>query len=208
MRIKLQSMKSRSHQTVKKSEIAKKTRNICNVFRKSAAALIGFRILRYQGDLRAVLFRLNAIEFCFRFSTEGCGAYFCPIWIEGGALLSTKGLDSIWRFYNICSLYYIWGHHYICGPFLLHLRVFVVNYYICGFNRCLAWTHIIGLVQIINSALFGGRYFLLHVINLYHLTNSMMIDRRYQYVCVFHLCLGLHAEAKTAIFHVMWLNVI
>ena len=43
---------------------------------------------------------------------------------------------------------------------------FVVNYYISGFNRCLARTHNIGFVQIINSALFGGRYFALHVINL------------------------------------------
>ena len=108
---------------------------------------------------------------------------------------------------------------FITFQFVLHLRTslhlwsifitfegfvtFVVNYYICDVNRCLAWTHIIGLVQIINSALFGGRYFVLHVINLYHLSYLMMIDRRCQCICIFHLCPGLHAEAKIAIFHVL-----
>ena len=43
---------------------------------------------------------------------------------------------------------------------------------------------------------------MLHVINLYHLSNLMMIDRRYQCVCILHLCPCLHAEAKIAIFHV------
>ena len=43
---------------------------------------------------------------------------------------------------------------------------------------------------------------MLHVINLYHLSNLMMIDRRYQCVCIFHLCPCLQAEAKIAIFHV------
>ena len=31
----------------------------------------------------------------------------------------------------------------------------------------------------------------------------MMTDRRYQCVCIFHLCPGLHAAAKIAIFHVL-----
>ena len=44
---------------------------------------------------------------------------------------------------------------------------------------------------------------MLHVINLYHLSNLMVIDRRYQCICIFHLCPGLHAEAKIAIFHVL-----
>ena len=44
---------------------------------------------------------------------------------------------------------------------------------------------------------------MLHVINLYHLSNLMMIDRRYQCICIFHLCPGLQAEAKIAIFHVL-----
>ena len=44
---------------------------------------------------------------------------------------------------------------------------------------------------------------MLHVINLYHLSNLMMKDRRYQCVCIFHLCPGLHAETKIAIFRVL-----
>ena len=44
---------------------------------------------------------------------------------------------------------------------------------------------------------------MLHVINLYHLSNLMMIDKRYQCVCIFHLCPCLHAEAKIAIFHLL-----
>ena len=62
--------------------------------------------------MRAALFRLNAIEYCFRFSKERRGAYFCPTSIEGGALSSIYGLDSIWLFY------------YICDQFVLHLIYF------------------------------------------------------------------------------------
>ena len=40
---------------------------------------------------------------------------------------------------------------------------------------------------------------MLHVINLSHLSNLMMIDRRYQCVCIFHL----FPETKIAIFHVL-----
>ena len=101
-------MENRAHQTVKISEIAKK-KKMKNImffrifFWKSATALIGFRIQRWQGDLRVALFRLNAIAYCFRFSKERCSAFFCPIYIEGGALLSIYGLNNIWRFYYICG---------------------------------------------------------------------------------------------------------
>ena len=47
-------------------------------FEKSAAALIDLPTLRCQGDLRAALSRLNAIEYCLRFSKEHHGDYFCP----------------------------------------------------------------------------------------------------------------------------------
>ena len=40
--------------------------------------------------MRAALFRLNVIEYCFRFSNERRGAYFCPTSIEGGALSSIR----------------------------------------------------------------------------------------------------------------------
>ena len=50
--------------------------------------------------------------------------------------------------------------YYICGPFLLHLRALLLV-------ASTARAHNSKLVQIINFALFGGRYFVLHMINLY-----------------------------------------
>ena len=74
-------------------------------FRFNAAEDYWFLTSKCEGHLRAVLFRLNAIECCvFRKS-----AYLFPTEIEGGALSSIYGFDSIQWFY------YIWELYYICG---------------------------------------------------------------------------------------------
>ena len=69
------------------------------------------------------------------FSKERPGAYFCPTYhayIGGGVLSRIYGLDSICRFYCICS------------QFVLHLSVLLHlwGYCICGFILFLVITAI------------------------------------------------------------------
>ena len=53
-----------------------------------------------------------------------------------------SGLYTVWIVFDdfitfVAILYYIWGHHCICGQFFITFEgfiKFVVNYYICGFN--------------------------------------------------------------------------
>ena len=79
--------------------------------------------------------------------------------------MSIYGLDLRFVLHLRASLH-LWSIFITVEGFVIIIG-FVVIYYSSGFNRCLARTHNIGFVQIINSALFGVRYFVLNVINLY-----------------------------------------
>ena len=131
LRINLRSMKIRTHQIVKKSEIAKKAsahstddehfseERYC-IFRRSTATY-WFSYLKMTRWFEGGALSITGHRIlCFPFSKERDGAYFCPTYkIEGGALSSIYGLDNIWRFY------------YICGQFVFHLRALIHLWSIC-----------------------------------------------------------------------------
>ena len=64
-------------------------------------------------------------------------AYVCLTEIEGGALSSKYGVDSVWRFDGfitfVVNLYCIWRHYYICSQFLLPLRAILLLWSIITF---------------------------------------------------------------------------
>ena len=122
LRIKLQSMKNRAYQIIKKKEIeGKKRRNICRIsyFSKERHGAYWFSFLKSLKMTRTALFRLNAIEFWFWFSKERT-LIFVRLKLRA-ALFRVYSLNSFAGFITfVVNLYYIWVHYYICGQ-LLHL---------------------------------------------------------------------------------------
>ena len=81
---------------------------------------------------RTVLFRLNAVGYCFSKAALTfvqlilSAAFFRAynVWIAFvGFITFVVNLYYIWIHFYVCGqyvLYYIWVHYYICGQFLLH----------------------------------------------------------------------------------------